>query len=83
MLLQAGMFERTGRLACGLGDRFWYDKLKVGSVMVKCGHYNTSPETARALVESGHLVGLMPGGMWEALRPSTERYQLRWRPIWR
>jgi hypothetical protein len=77
-LLQAAIFERTGRLARGLGDRFWYDRLKVGPIFEKCGLYNTSPETARAILASGELVGLTPGGMWEALRPSTQRFQLRW-----
>lgn len=77
-LLQARIFEETGRLSCGLGDRFWYEWLKAGPVMERCGLYNTSPEVARELLDAGEIVGLMPGGMWEALRPSTERYQLRW-----
>ena len=39
---------------------------------------NRSPTNAKELLEKGELVAVAPGGMREALRPSSERYQILW-----
>lgn len=78
LLLAVEIWRATGRAPAGLAhDRFW-DLPGVAPVVERLGMRRASPENARALLAEGHLVGVAPGGMWEALRPSTERYRLRW-----
>jgi 1-acyl-sn-glycerol-3-phosphate acyltransferase len=68
----------TGRLVRGLADDFFWHIRAVGDWLNSIGIVRATPETARALLEHGELVGVCPGGMWEALKPSTERFMLRW-----
>ncbi len=43
------------------------------------GAVEGAPEAGRALLDEGELLLVAPGGMREALRPSSERYMVRWR----
>lgn len=72
--------RRTGRLIRGLGDDFfWRVVPPVGKWFNAIGIVPASPGAAQELLERGEVVGLCPGGQWEALKPSTERFQLRWK----
>ena len=77
-LLIAETFERTGRLARGLGDDIWWRSEQAARVLTAGGIVRASPTAARELLEAGEIVGLAVGGMWEALRLYTGRHKLRW-----
>lgn len=46
--------------------------------MTHLGAAQGSPETAKRLLAAGELICLAPGGMREALRPSSKRYRIEW-----
>jgi 1-acyl-sn-glycerol-3-phosphate acyltransferase len=70
--------RRTGRIVRGLGDDFWFRTRVTSDISQRIGAVRANPQTAQALLEREELVGVAPGGQWEALRPSTERHRLRW-----
>lgn len=72
------LFRRTGRVVRGLGDDFWFRTRTTSKVAWRMGSVRADPQTAQALLEQEELVGVAPGGQWEALRPSSERHRLRW-----
>lgn len=71
--------RQTGRFIRGLADDFWFRTNLVGHAFERWGLVRASPEAGRRLLQQGELLGISPGGQWEALRPSTEQYRLRWR----
>lgn len=76
-LLGAEVWHHTGRMPTGLGhNRLFSPGLKEASK--RLGILPASPEAGRQLLSQGHLVFVAPGGMREALRPSSERYQVKW-----
>lgn len=77
-LLWAAIYEETGRLPQGLADRLFFKFPGLGDLLAKFGSVQGSPENARTMLERGALVCVAPGGMREALRPTSERYQVRW-----
>ena len=77
LLLAAEIWHRTGRAPMALGhDRLFSPGLREASL--RLGLIPASPEAGQKLLSEGHVVMVAPGGMKEALRPSSERYQLRW-----
>ena len=50
----------------------------VGPMMEYFGSIQGNQDNARNLLNEDNIVAVAPGGMREALRPSTERYQIRW-----
>jgi 1-acyl-sn-glycerol-3-phosphate acyltransferase len=74
----AAVFQHTGRWVHPLGDRFWFRVPIIAEWMTKLGVVPADPKTARDFLMSDHAVGTGPGGMWEALRPSRDRFRLRW-----
>ncbi|MBX2811793.1 MAG: acyltransferase family protein [Myxococcales bacterium] len=77
MLLAVEIWHRTGRAPAGLGhNRLFSPGLRAASH--RLGLLPASPEAGRRLLSEGKLVLVAPGGMREALRPSSERYQFRW-----
>jgi len=77
-LFGLALVEFTGRIPRGLGDDRLFQTPGVRRIMRTIGIVPASPGAGRALLENGELVGVAPGGMWEALRPRSERYQTRW-----
>lgn len=73
------MFKATGRPVRALGDAIWFRTEKLASVIERLGMVNARPESARQLLEDGHLVAVAPGGVREAIRPSTERFRVDWK----
>ena len=78
-LLGLRIYEQTGRFMRGLGDRAIFKTPLIGHMAHQFGVVPGSPEFALELLSQGHLVVVAPGGMREAIRASTDRYQLYWR----
>ncbi|MBC7658599.1 MAG: acyltransferase family protein [Chitinophagaceae bacterium] len=78
MLLMAAVYLHSGRMPRSLIDRAFYVVPGLGELMERLGCTIGNPDNAHALLENGELLYLAPGGMRESLRPSTERYQVRW-----
>ncbi len=76
-LLFTAIFEEKNRIARPLADNLFF-KSGLGSLVEAFGAKRGTPENAKALLEAEELVGVAPGGMHEALRPSSERYQTMW-----
>ena len=77
-LLCLAIFEQTGRIARGLGDRKIFQTPGLRQLAQSVGTIKGSPGAASRLLSAGHLVLVAPGGMKEALRTERERYKLRW-----
>ena len=77
-LLGLDIWDRTGRLGRGLGDDRIFQTPRLAELAQDIGLVPASPTAGRELLDAGELVGVAPGGMWEALRPSEARYQSRW-----
>ena len=79
MLLLGEIYEQTGRIPVALIDRLFFKIPMLGEIMQAMGARQGNQKNAeRVLTEEEGLVCVAPGGMREALRPSEERYQLRW-----
>jgi len=77
-LLGLRIYQETGRIIRSLGDRAIFKTPVLGSIARQIGVVEGAQDTAASLLEAGELVVVAPGGMLEALRPTTERYQLCW-----
>ena len=78
-LLGLKIYEHNRRFIRGLGDRAIFKTPLVGQMAHQFGVVEGAPEHAQKLLIDGHLVVVAPGGMREAIRDSTDRYQLYWR----
>jgi 1-acyl-sn-glycerol-3-phosphate acyltransferase len=78
MLLGARIYEETGRLPTALGDDMLFRFPVVADWTRAAGIRPASPSAGLTLLGEGHLMFVAPGGMWESLRPSRERYTVRW-----
>lgn len=72
------VFQATGRIPRGLGDRAMFNGPDKGRLARALGFVEARPENGVALLESDQIAVVAPGGMREALRPSHERYAVRW-----
>ena len=77
-MLATALYEQTGRLATGLGDDLIFRMPWLKRLAREAGIMPASPDNGLQMLRDGHLVGVAPGGMREALRPSSERYSVRW-----
>jgi 1-acyl-sn-glycerol-3-phosphate acyltransferase len=77
-LLGTEVFEETGRFIRGLGDDRLFQTPRLRELALDVGIVPASPTAGTELLAEGELVGVAPGGMWEALRPRSERFQTRW-----
>lgn len=78
-LLFHTIFESKGRFVRPLADHFFFRVPYLGEFIEDfVGAVEGNPANAEELVAQGELIGVAPGGMREALRPSSERYQIRW-----
>lgn len=78
ILLMYDIFKETGRIARPLIDRLFFKIPGLGRLMDLTGAVEGGRKEAQSLLENGDIVCVAPGGMREALRPSTERYQIIW-----
>jgi hypothetical protein len=77
-LLMAAIYLETKRVPRPLIDRLFFKIPGLGDLMEFLGAVQGSQESARTLLKKDNIVTVAPGGMREALRPSSERYQIRW-----
>lgn len=77
-LLIAVIRRQLGRTVRPLVDRLFFKIPGLGPLVESVGCVEGSQETASRLLEEGELVCVAPGGMKEALRPSTEKYKICW-----
>ncbi len=78
VLLAKAIIEETGRVPSALGDNRIFQTPGVRRWARRAGVVPASPEHGEELLRREQLVLVAPGGMREALRPSTERYRVRW-----
>jgi hypothetical protein len=77
-LLFSAIHTEKNRIARPLADNLFFRMPYLGELVEAVGGKQGTPENAKKLLEEEHLVAVAPGGMYEALRPSYDRYQLRW-----
>jgi 1-acyl-sn-glycerol-3-phosphate acyltransferase len=78
-LLMAAMYSERGIIARPLVDRLFFRVPVVGKIAKNYfGAVEGSPDAAEKLLREGEVITVAPGGMREALRPSSERYQIHW-----
>ncbi|OUS23801.1 hypothetical protein A9Q99_27610 [Gammaproteobacteria bacterium 45_16_T64] len=78
-LLSKKVNETTGRIVRSLADNSLFYVPSIGRAISKAGAVPANPKVAEFLLtDREQLVLVAPGGMREALRPSTEKYQVRW-----
>lgn len=78
LLLFAAILEERSRMVRPMMDRL-FTKIPILVDFVEAlGARVGSQKNGLHLLARGELVVVAPGGMREALRPSTEKYQLRW-----
>ncbi len=77
-LLNAAIFAERGRFMRSLADHLFYRVPYLAQLVEAIGAKEGNRHNARQLLEEGEMVCVAPGGMREALRPSSQRYQLRW-----
>ena len=78
MLLMTALYTDLGRLPRPLIDRLFFKVPYLSELVTLFGSVQGSQENAEKLLAADEIVTVAPGGMREALRPSTERYQIRW-----
>lgn len=78
LLLGHEIYQETGRLITALGDNLIFKIPGLARFASLCGVKPANPKNGQLLLEQGRIVTVAPGGMREALRPSNEKYQVRW-----
>ena len=77
-LLCCALYEDKKRIPRPLADRLFFRLPYVGEFTSELGAVEGNQENAEKLLNQDELVTVAPGGMREALRPSSERYQVIW-----
>lgn len=77
-LFAMALHAQTGRMPVGLGDDNLFRIPGLATIVHASGIRPASHAHAEALLREGRAVFLAPGGTREALRPSSERYHIRW-----
>jgi 1-acyl-sn-glycerol-3-phosphate acyltransferase len=77
-LLMAAIYAEQKRIVRSLIDHLFFKIPYLGQLMEVFGSVQGTPENAIRILKEGNLVAVAPGGMFEALRPSSQRYQIRW-----
>jgi 1-acyl-sn-glycerol-3-phosphate acyltransferase len=78
MLLLTAIQAEKNRQPRPLIDRLFFKVPYLGELATLYGAVEGNQKGAEDLLNSDELVTVAPGGMREALRPSTQRYQIRW-----
>ena len=77
-LIGLEILNRKGRLCRGLGDDMLFKVPILQRWCFDIGLVPASIGNAQKLLQDEEVLGVAPGGMREALRPSRERYLLKW-----
>jgi len=68
----------TGRVVMGLGDDMWFRLPVLGQFLAETGTVRACPVAAEELLNKEEILLVAPGGMREALKPSSETNLLHW-----
>ena len=71
--------KELGRFPRAMGDRFLFSVEPVTSLLMSNGLVMGHPEVCAALMEDQQDLLVFPGGAFEAVKPSSERYRLQWK----
>jgi len=71
-------YLKSGRVIRGLTDRYLYPVPGFNWFFRTMGTIPGRPEDAAQLLRDGHLVGVFPGGVREAIAGEGKKYQLLW-----
>jgi 1-acyl-sn-glycerol-3-phosphate acyltransferase len=74
----SAIYDHTGRITRGMADRAWFRWPALGDCVHRMGGVEAGPAAARAILEAGELLAVAPGGMREALRLQSRRFQIDW-----
>jgi 1-acyl-sn-glycerol-3-phosphate acyltransferase len=77
-LLMLAVWDMHHRLPRSLGDKRLFHLPWAARAAQYMGAQVASPTAGEELLADGRIVLVAPGGMKEAIRPSDERYRLRW-----
>lgn len=77
-LLMLAIYQNQKRIPRPLLDRLFFKIPLLREAVTALGGIEGTPDRARQLLDQGEIVTVAPGGMFEALRPSSEKYQIRW-----
>ena len=77
-LLAVEIDRKANRNLRMLGDHAIFGNPLTRAYASSVGMFEGVPEIARTHLDAEHLMGVAPGGMFEAIRPSSEKYQIRW-----
>ncbi|MEQ1505991.1 MAG: lysophospholipid acyltransferase family protein [Myxococcota bacterium] len=77
-LLAIPILDQLGRTLRGLADRLIFRTPGLGALFTGAGFVEGTRDATRRMLQQGELIGLAPGGMREALRPSGARYRFDW-----
>lgn len=78
VLLALAGFDASGRWFHAMADRLFFRIPVVKDFFTTMGFVEGTRATATSLLESGEVLGVLPGGMREALRPNRDRYTIDW-----
>jgi 1-acyl-sn-glycerol-3-phosphate acyltransferase len=71
--------KELNRFARGLGDKFLFSSPALGERLLKIGGVMGHPEVCSALMRAGQDIMVFPGGAQEAVKPTSELYELKWK----
>ncbi|MDH3994928.1 MAG: acyltransferase family protein [Gammaproteobacteria bacterium] len=71
--------KELGRFVRGLGDKFLFSSPAIGERILKTGAVMGHPEVCSALMKDGRDLIVFPGGAQEAVKPTSELYELKWK----
>lgn len=79
VLLALAGYDASGRWFHAMADRLFFRIPLVSDFFSTMGFVEGTRETAEALLRRGEVLGVLPGGMREAVRSSRHRYAIDWR----
>jgi 1-acyl-sn-glycerol-3-phosphate acyltransferase len=79
VLLALAGYDASGRWFHAMADRLFFRIPVVSSFFTTMGFVEGTRATATDLLLRGEVLGVLPGGMREALRPASDRYTIDWR----
>lgn len=78
VMIGAAIYDHTGRVVRPLGDRAIFKTPFLAGYATHLGVVEGSQQAADQALDNGELIIVAPGGMREAMRPSTQAYELCW-----
>ncbi len=78
LLLFHAIYEEYGIFVRPLADRLFFKIPILNEFVEELGITEGNPQKAKGLLRNNEIIVVAPGGMREALRPSSERYQIKW-----